>query len=463
MAQVIVNQPNVGHINVISTEQSAYQVEWVPNGASATFTRFVVICDQCGLTMITSNANPSTFDISALVSAGHPGPFEIYVQLEYDVTILLYTHVAEGQGTTAPLLQDKGAANVGDVVTFSITATPAEGYKFLGWSTDPYSTNYFSTNASTTVSYTVTSADVEAGSEQLDVYAHFGLESYIYQLDVEYRVTNDPTPTASGGTNRRASGFRSSTPTDQTVKHIRLYYQGDLYQNGVKVYSGANNIAMVNGAPNMYTIGQTITVSLAIQDQALWNLLGLRLVGWRIRKGYPSGTSTDPYYFVADDNYSTSFVADHAPRSASSPYYEVAPIICTADVYKITFKSVPFSAATLLLNCPNPSTAADPTVRRNGEIVAFVAAGDLLNLEVLTILKPLAFIHGWSQNLPDSLAPVQNPVESKDLTMPAYDTEVDVYICTHRLIYGYAGWLLHGSQGSLLYDCAVPPNTPVYD
>ena len=457
-ATITVATPAYGSIVIESQNPSAYQVHWYPtNPANDRFVRWRVVCEACGQTMYTSTANPAAFNISALEAQGHPGPFVISAETKSAGSVEVLASLGTGSesaGTVTPPWQEV-QGTIGQTVTFTVTCTPANGYTFLGWSRNPTydPSEIISTSRSATISRTITAYD-----DVWDYYAHLEQTAYAYNLATDYHVSADPV------THRTASGCRSASVSMTDRQRLRLYYYGTLYErDGTTVaYSGSNDFGYVDGVPKEYLPGQSITATLTVTDSTLWNLLGLRVLGWRITTPF-SPLSPDFETFVLPDNSgSVTFTTTSTPPQGTYRYI-VEVILGTSDVHKLTFACKPDDGADLYVYGKSYS-AGNPTTRGIGTRVTFAAAGDVMALEVMSILLPESgFIHGWSANLPDSTQYAGSPVASKDLTMPNSDTTVTVYFCNHRLVYGSSGSLLYGRQNSLLYNCSVPPGTTVYD
>lgn len=384
---------------------------------------------------------------------------DVYIDIEFDrfggyAYLVVETMVREGQGQTTPEYREI-AFNPATTtkVTVTISADPAPGYKFVKWVNDVGS----DVSTSSTVNMRINVSGAQVGDVGYRAYyAVFAVRDYAWRLDnAEFFTTPD---SASG---RVSSGFKSTRQDQTTVKNVRLRYNGTLYnRDGTVAYSGYSVFAYVRGSPLRYTVGGQITARVEITDRALWDLLGLRVLGWRIVELNPSGST----WALPDDNGSVSFSATHVPSRSTANGYEVYVLIGTEDVHKLTFSSKPDDAASLKIRARSYAGNREPAAEGVGVCSVYAAAGDLLELAVMGMLSPTRrLIHGWSESLPDRSDKTPGALVSKDFTMPDADAEVVVYFCSHKLLYEPSqDRLLYGAALKLLYDCSVPPGTTVY-
>lgn len=446
MATINVIQATRGRITVSDETESHYTVTYTPTTQGSFFNGFKVYCHACGRYVFYGAVSDQTVSINftALENDGHPGPFDISAN-EHDVEFLVETFSDnEAMGTTSPVQKIYGV-DVGGSVTFTISATAKPGYRFSKWVAGITGEEY------TTASKSFTAQIYDESYNYAFFTAYFERQPYNYHLSPEYRVTADP---VSG---RTVSGFRHAEHNIEDVeRRERLYYAGVLQDAGGNVvYRGSNDFAYIHGVPYKYVLGQTITVSLEITDQTLWDFLGLRLVGWIISK-YPSGTT----YVDDSGSRSMSFTADYiGSGTTGQAWYRVYAVICTSDVHKLEFDCVPPTAAELYLK------GNDIEGRGVGKQVAMVPYGDTVNLEVMALLgvyAALGLIHGWSAQLSAAQNPIGAPIAAKEYTMPNANARIVVYICSHRLVCTDDGANLECKPPELLYDCSVPPGTTVY-
>lgn len=446
MATINIIPPLYGGITVTDESESHYTVVYTATSAESFFNGFKVYCHACGRYVFqgASAGQSATINFTALQSDGHPGPFDISAN-EHEVEFLVETFSNdESMGTTTPVEKIMGA-NVGATVSYTISASARRGYRFIKWVEAVGGQEY--TSASVNISTTIQSA-----SDNYRSYtAFFGPQPYRYALAPQFRVSEDPV------TGRSPDGLRHDSRNIEDVElRERLYYHGTLRDGGGSVvYQGTSPFAYIHGMPYRYVLGQQITVSLEITDQALWSLLGLRLAGWRISDRGSGDTVVDD-----DGSHSVSFTADHVPDHTGTDQYTVYAIICTSDFHKLEFTCEPATAAELYL-----LTSTYGGRRGVGPQVLMVKYGEVTKLNVMSLQGRYAasgFVHGWSAQLPDASGAAGSLV-TKAHTMPDEDARIVVYICTHLLVCTDDGAHLECKPPELLCDCSVPPGTTVYD
>ena len=462
MAAINIITPRYGTIEVLNSSLSNYRVKYVPPpdaaGGAVEFNGFKVFCQACHQYLYTTSPdeNPATFDIQHLLDTGHPGNFDISADTSAEVEFLVTTRPDDpNMGSTTPV-DEWIPTQVGHYVRYTIKATPRKGFKFVKWVS---STGNEFTTASVSFSIKLDYGD----TDYRDYTAYFAPEDYAYQVRPRYVVTDDGVPVADGGTNRRASGFRYNERNVVDVeRRTSLSYGGVLYDSsGAVAYQGTNNFAYLHGTPYKYTAQQQVTVTLEIVDQALWDLLGLRLLGWLVSLGYVDSVAVQ-YELPAAGNSVTLTLPPHG----RDYYYTYTPtiyaIIATSEVHRMTFSCAPPAAAELYMLLDS-GTGSIVSSRRGDDQIGYCAAGSALRLQVMSILQNRGLIHGWSEQLSD-VTGTAGSIASKSYTMPDHDARVTVYVCSHRLLYDTSSdKLIHGGSGQLLYDCNVPTGTTVYE
>lgn len=394
----------------------------------------------------------------------------IFAPVDEDLAILyIYAQTVGIGGKITPAEQEKVFdADSTTSVRATFTITPDKGYQ-LDRLVNEYGT-VVSTSTSSTINVTI-NVDVEPGYVGHRTYfAYFTPIRYKYALDVEYLVKDDDVPVESGGTNRKSSGMANGAVTDDSVMRERLYYRsGSSYrlydEQGNDVPRGSDHpFAYLIGSPKLVTVDDTLTVTLDVpagEAAALWELLGLQLMGWHVRQGgLDSGKLIAT--FPADGNSVTIDLSQYDidfSGSTQNVKFSVYAVICSASAARrITFSCVPSKVGFLSIR----TSYRDYSARGTVTCFAMVGQSVVLAIESVEGMGDGWFIHGWSEQLPNASMHVGD-VAAKSYTMPDHDSRVTVYFCTHRLLHGTDGSLLHGAQHQLLYDCNVPPGTTVYD
>lgn len=489
-AQIIVTQPDGGRIDVLNSDRSSYTVRFVGTSGTVVFSEFKVVCHYCERTLYSSTNNPAIFDLSSLEDSGHPGPFEITAATgPSSGNVLLQTFVAEGSGVTSPVSQWL-IADSGGWCRGRITATPDEGWIFVGWSRT--ASGAIEHDSAT---YSFTTKAPAGGDGHIEFYAHFKRETFKPAL--YYDISAVPEPNHVGfhrdwwnrhsfytepGRLSHDSAYNVFGPDGTTVT-LDFRYTGEVRDEDgtvVKEYispfvsdSVRNTFARLTATPSEgFEYGGALTVKLEKVRLDMWNAFGFAFLGWRIAYEGETGSTAYVDDFVADTtpegDETVSFVADKLSleRLRSGSTYAVHAVIGAANVFNLEFVCKAGDAASISVR---RAAYVDYSRSTAGKVVAKAVAGNPVVLRVDAIHRPHGFVHGWSESLPypsgNSYAfDVMGSVAAKLYTMPDHDARVAVYVCSHRLLYGTdSSQLLHGRSGQLLYDCSVPPGTTVYD
>lgn len=451
----------------------------------------VQMCDKGNNKTTNYGVGTSTVDFS---SYGHTDCVYITVTVNFfggSVTpageCTIYTVVAEGEGTATPR-----SATVASGSTVRICATPAEGYTVAGWSKDsPARSSISISNACVSVRLT--------GAGRVIYYAHFDPPPGKASVGFDWSAVPEPNDAcfdrsswytraniAAGSSESSmhaigswgrvlfdtSTGYLGYIVGDGKTRHAMYGKDGEVIASGTGLYrlQGAKVTVRSSSKNSRYfNFGDTITCTFQVTRSDVWEALGFKFLGWSIFY-----VSADGSWRVLDDygeptnlggDAAVSFVADKVPfsyiaanttgQSASDipECYRIYALIGACDSVKLEFLCYPsYSAELAVLN-------ASITTLVDGVVVAWARTGAVVTLQVVSILRELGVVHGWSK----SLAGASGGVASKSYPVPAEDSRVTVYICTHKLLYRpNQNKLLYGPGLKLLYDCSVPPGTRVY-
>lgn len=138
-ATVNVVQPAVGHVTVVNPDHAAYTVRYTPPaGRPVTLGNFRIYCHACHTTLLSSPNNPATFDLAELEYLGHPGPFDVTIDVSGYNTVYFEAFPFPAAGGTATVNKASQTGEDGGTTDVYLTATPSAGYQFKAWSLTVY-------------------------------------------------------------------------------------------------------------------------------------------------------------------------------------------------------------------------------------------------------------------------------------------------------------------------------------
>lgn len=138
-ATVNVVQPAVGHVTVVNPDHAAYTVRYdPPAGRPVTLGNFRIYCHACHTTLLSSPNNPATFDLAELEYLGHPGPFDVTIDVSGYNTVYFEAFPFPAAGGTATVNKASQTGEDGGTTDVYLTATPKSGYTFKAWTLTVY-------------------------------------------------------------------------------------------------------------------------------------------------------------------------------------------------------------------------------------------------------------------------------------------------------------------------------------
>ena len=431
MAQINIIKPKYGSIEVIDINLSHYTVRYDPPGGDVEVDGWKVFCQECGGYFYTSvKGNPVSFDIQALLDAGHPGPFDISVDVSAEVEYQVTTRPdGPSMGTTSPIEQWFTAA-VGTTIEFTITATPKEGYEFVKWVS--------STGAEFTDARTTIRKRIEYGTDSCEYVAYFKKKTYLVYV-LRKRGTN-----VAGSLDRRLSydGGVSSTDGPRTV-----------YYNAPNI----GNVAVAVIYSNKISAYADSDVTLRVEMLPAAEEYGVRFLHWfevSSRKGggelsyvvHVGASNINVYAYFTVDAVKVTF-------TVKSPLYG---LIGRYDTTTLGAKRGVYPNGESLPDSIDRFSCFITAVPKNTkfEISLYLWRRGLRPPEdKMTIAAENAFYHGSS-----SSKFIYDDDIGGSFTSGEEDEEVEIYLCTHLLVHKPDGQNLESKPPALLYDCNMPEN-----
>lgn len=425
MAEINVLTPKYGEITVLSTDASNYIVRYDPPGEDVDFNGWKVFCHACGQYLYRSNGNPASFDIKYLLDTGHPGPFDISADTSAEVEYCVTTRADDpSMGTTSP--DEKWfTSEVGDIIKFTIKATPNDGYEFVKWVS---STGNEFTNATTTIS-----KKLAYGTDSCEYVAYFRKKKYyVYVL----RKRGNPT---SGGADWYHLPDDSSTSSTAGTRSVYYKRTGE---DVLVAYIYSNKIAA-----EAYS---DVTLSVQMLPEA--KTYGVRFLGW---------------YQQEADGYSgdgTSFVAHVKTKDVK------VEAIFTIEAVKVKFTLKSPLYGYIARYYSGTTIGSEPALLPNGEPRGLGCSSWTVSVlkntrfsftlylyskasfEGTTYASKHSFLHGSSS----SKFSYDSQHDLGYFTSGDEDEEVEIYLCTHLLVHKPDGQNLESKPPELLFDCNVP-------
>ena len=431
MASVTIVQPAVGKVTGGNYGTGQFTVTWSSQVAEDEFVRFRLYCHACNKTIQSSSSNPAVFNIEGLENAGHPGPFEITADaLGAWTNVTIETTVAEGAGTVSPKTQTIRARR-GSKITFSINASPAEGWQFEKWTGWGEST-------SANVAITTT---VEGVNPTYIFRAHFKVRTYLAKFEgtigglikVGDRQQCENLDNLSWG-KEPDLGFPSIVTA--VSREVLIYF--------FMHRTGDNR----SEAEKHFTVGDTLYIYRVLQRQDVIAAWGIKILGYQIKY-------SDHTEFIQGENVAFKPGADNIL---------ISPVVTACYGVKNLLLQVFSKAPKAALNVKsgNSYSVIEKQYDKGGNIIGMIivtSPGAVIDIGG-KLLDGDYYIHGYSHNLED--LPEASGYKWKRLVMPAESTTVTVYVCTDALLYGSHEDLLHTNENALAYKCHVPEGQTVY-
>lgn len=441
MVTINIIQPALGRLVVISSTESSYTVSYIPpQDQQYTRGNIKLYCEACGETLIESGSNPAVFDITHLEEMGHPGPFDISVDVRGIVTAYIWTSVAAGSGKTFPQYAEIGTTIGGDVVV-ELNAIPDEGYEFDHWS-----------SSESTWTSTVAHINLHITGIQSDTYrryyAHFRpKQSPKYKIVIHPQIIKSP--------------WNTNSRIDTSPGTVALY---DL---NVFKY----NIATTTGGGMTLAPGESATVSV----EMLQTRQNERFVSWNFGNQASTGASftitapsEQPSVETELDvylNFSTGsqLLLEIGLKNSRYGYFTYRYGYASNA---ILVESTPSTYPNGVVPSPNPGYS-----RVKIELDRQSDFSDPLSIDVRlwrnaaipaafeTLASKLALVHGISiVNVVQSSVVIVNHDTYVHIEIPQpFQVSTDLSIvsiaaCTHSLIYGDQDNLL-SNPPQLLFEC----------
>lgn len=434
MAKINVIQPKYGEIIVLDSNPRSFTVKYEIDDEEVEVNGFNVFCNACGQYLYHSSNNPSTFDIQALIDTGHPGDFDISADVRAPVEFSVRTFsMDESMGTATPT-QLIIPTEVGKHITFTISATPKDGYRFVKWVS---STGGNPPYATTTIGLTVKHGDsgriYYAYFEKIPPPSHY---VYVRALDYDRHIDSN------GG----KSGVEGI---------VTAYYENPY--SGVRI-----NIARLHTNKIAIEYGHQVTMSVEMLQSGID--AGYKFYGWT--SDY-IGSLSPTFTFVPDDHdYSFKaifiygdcktvrvkidsklygYLGTSADYSPYSPYFNIKSFKLDSAVSPegSVISGQGSMASSIAIVCPSS------TVRIYGlNLYLFRYHHSLVTN---TFASNNAFVHGASSSkvtiIGEHDIEIENPDDGDDIT---------IYLCTHLLVHKPDGQNLESKPQELLYDCNMP-------
>ena len=444
MASVTIVQPAVGKVTGGNYGTGQFTVTWSSQVVEDKFIGFRLYCHACNKTIQSSSSNPAVFDIAGLVNSGHPGPFEITANaLGAWTNVTIETSVAEGAGTVSPKTQTIRARR-GSKITFSISASPAEGWKFEKWTGWGEST-------SANVAITTT---VEGVNPTYRYYAHFIKKLYrvsFASLKTKEWIVGDFESCQYLGRLTLESGPSISVSSDYIDNPTTSPYE--------KLFS-------FSLSKSTFYVGDDITISVNMLRADICEAWGIKILGYSIKYNKASGEFVNrdfiqvnnnslPVTFKATQGYNIvitpKITACYGVKNVVLEVISKAPKAHTWIQSENTFTIIAQS-----YTAPYGPSGYTGVYR----VLVAVSPGAVIDIGT-EVLEGDYYIHGYSHDLED-ITGTTSGFKWKRLVMPEESLTVTVYVCTDALLYGSHEDLLYTSENALAYGCFVPEGQTVY-
>ena len=432
MASVTIVQPAVGKVTGGNYGTGQFTVTWSSQVVEDEFIEFRLYCHACNKTIQSSSSNPAVFDIAGLENSGHPGPFEITaVVLGAWTNVTIETTVAEGAGTVSPKTQTIRARR-GSKITFSINASPAEGWQFEKWTGWGEST-------SANVAITTT---VEGVNPTYIFRAHFKVRTYLAKFEgpigglikVGDRQQCENLDNLAWG-KEPDLGFPAIVTA--VSEEVLIYFFMHRTPDDGK-----------SEAEKHFTVGDTLYIYHKPQRQDVIAAWRIKILGYQIKY-------SDHTEFIQGEDVAFKPGADNIL---------ISPVVTACYGVKNLLLQVFSKAPKAALNVKseNSYSVIEKQYDKGGNIIGMIIVtgpGAVIDIGG-KLLDGDYYIHGYSHNLED--LPEASGYKWKRLVMPAEPTTVTVYVCTDALLYGSHEDLLHTNENALAYGCYVPEGQTVY-
>lgn len=443
MASVSIVQPDVGKVTGGYYGTGQFAVTWSSQVVEDEFIGFKLYCHACNRTIQSSSSNPAIFNIEGLENSGHPGPFEITANaLGAWTNVTIETYVAEGSGTVSPETQTIRARR-GSKITFSISATPADGWEFVkwtGWGESTYESVAFTTT-------------VEGMNPTYRYYAHFRKKPYTVSfesLNSERWIVGDFKSCQYLGWLTLASG--------PSISVSSVYIDNPTTSPYETLFS-------FSLSKSKFYIDEDITISVNMLRADICKAWGIKILGYDITYNKAGGGFVKGDFIKVNNNSSpVTFKATQGYNIVITP--------------KIT---ACYGAKNVLLEVVSKAPKAHLWIQSKNTIVVisqsytdpYGPAGAMGVCRSVVVASPGAvidigcklldgdyYIHGYSHDLEDVTG--ASGYKWKRLVMPEGSLTVTVYVCTDALVHGNQGDLLNTEENALAYGCFVPEGQTVY-
>lgn len=444
MASVTIVQPAVGKVTGGNYGTGQFTVTWSSQVVEDKFIGFRLYCHACNKTIQSSSSNPAVFDIAGLVNSGHPGPFEITADvLGAWTNVTIETTVAEGAGTVSPKTQTIRARR-GSKITFSINASPAEGWQFEKWTGWDEST-------SANVAITTT---VEGVNPTYRFYAHFIKKPYIVRFESlthKKWIVGDYNTCQYLGRLTLSSGPSISVHSSYITNPTTRPYE-DLFSFSL--------------SKSKFYINEDITISVDMLRADICEAWGIKILGYDIEYNNDGGGFVNSDFIQVNNNsLPVTFKATQRYNIVITPKitacYGVKNVLLEV-ISKVPKAHIWIQSENTIVTISQSYT--DP-YGPSGDVgtyrvVAAVSPGAVIDIGT-QVLEGDYYIHGYSHDLED-ITGTTSGYEWKRLVMPEESLTVTVYVCTDALLYGSHEDLLHTNENALAYGCYVPEGQTVY-
>lgn len=427
MASVSIVQPAVGKVTGGNYGTGQFTVTWSSQVVEDEFVRFRLYCHACNKTVQSSSSNPAVFDIEGLEKSGHPGPFEITADaLGAWTNVTIETTIAEGAGTVSPKTQTIRARR-GSQITFSIRASPAEGWQFEKWT---------GWGESTSANVTITTT-VEGVNPTYIFRAHFKVMTYVARFRDLIKVGDRQ---QCENLDKLAWGKEPDLgfPSISTAVgwEVLIYFFMKRTEDSK------------SEAEKRFIVGNTIYIYHTPKRQDVIDAWRIKILGYQIKY-------SDHTEFVEGEDVAFKPGADNIL---------ISPVVTACYGVKNLLLQVFSEAPKAALNVKSENSYS--VIKKQYDNV-----GNIIGMIIITspgavidiggkLLDGDYYIHGYSHNLED--LPEASGYKWKRLVMPAEPTTVTVYVCTDALLYGSHEDLLHTNENALAYKCHVPEGQTVY-
>lgn len=437
MASINIITPRYGTITVVDSSISHYTVRYNPPAEHVEFHGFKVFCNACHQYLYTSTSNPSTFDISHLESTGHPGPFDISADTSAEVEYLVTTRPDNPiMGTTTPTEQ-WFTAEVGGTITFTIKATPKDGYSFEKWVS---STGAEFTSAKVTLSKTL-----QYGTDSAEYVAYFKKKTYKAYVTIKSRDTVGDVCLRVDNSGIHLTG---------NPRKVRVYDKSIRQEVDVaELYNNYSDVATED----------RVTFNLVMLPAA--STYGVRFMGFAV----VSGTHEDGS-FVEGGN-SVTVTCDGTGIVEVEAWFSLTSVVVTLKIRNHEYGNLSASDVynSYLAIDGSVSTSRITALKadfENGEFKWAVPAptGDMYERHLYIewsryITNPMAFLHGTSSDRCQIGHWPASAYSRIKIVQGTQDETFYIYLCTHLLVHKPDGQNLESKPPELLYDCNMPEHS----